>query len=197
MACKYSKNQCGSCFSLRDKDDDNTFFEGTAYEKGYCLELRSYYYPDDKICSYYKDRETYIPGTGCYITTIICGKLGLPDNCGVLTTLRHFRNDIMQKDPKYKEILYEYDEVGPKIAECIKKEFTNPEPDELLIVYYNFYLQPTARLVDEKKYDEAIARYVEMTNSLKEYFNIEEVEKVPEEYDYTQGGHGYVKKYNN
>lgn len=180
-------NRCGSCTYLRDMHDDNILFEGSCNEKGHCIMLKACYYPDDYICSYYKDRNA------CYITTIVCNLLGFSDNCGILNTLRKFRNDVMQKDIAYKKVLYEYDTIGPKIACNLDKDFRNSEDKDLVFELYNFYIQPTARLVDEKKYDEAVARYSEMTNALKEYYGIDEDINVDENYDYENGGHG-VKK---
>ena len=187
---QYNDQQCGSCYSLRSMEDDSIMFNGGCNEKGHCIVLKAVYYPDDNICSYYQNKEKFVPGGGCFITTIVCRMLGFDNNCGVLNTLRDFRNNVMQKDKKYKGILYEYDTVGPEIAEQLEAEGDM----ELVNAMYNFYIQPTARLIEEGKKEEAIARYTEMTKSLEDYYGLEFDGIVPNDYDYTKGGHGVKKK---
>ena len=200
-------NKCGSCEHLKSMECDDILFEGGSCEKGHCIMLKSNYYPDSKACSYYKDRQdseacSYYTDrqdseacsyyTGCYITTIVCNLLGYDDDCGILETLRGFRENIMHKDEKYKEMLHEYDIVGPQIAANLQKDFVNNQDKELVNSIFNFYIQPTAKLVDDKKYDLAVERYKEMTKTLKEYYGISYDGKVPNNYDYQQGGHGKV-----
>jgi len=184
-------NHCGSCEYLKDMKDptDTEYFCGTANEKGHCVILQACFYPDDYVCSAYKVRGE----TGGYITTIVCNILGFSDDCGILNTLRDFRDNVMQKDIAYKEMLYEYDTIGPKIAANLKKDFKDSEDNDLVHELYNFYIQPTARLVEDKKYEEAVERYKEMTNALKDYYHIEEDLNIEDNYDYENGGHG-VKK---
>lgn len=185
MSCKY-EDQCGSCYWLRDMDNDSRMFEGSSNEKGHCIYLKNCYYPDDKICSNYKDREKYVPGGGCYITILVCDILGYDDKCGILETLRGFRNNIMQKNSEYQEILYEYDVAGPQIAKSLKED----NDLELVNGILDFYILPTIGYVREKKYKEAVDRYKNMTKSLEEYYGIEYNKNIPTSYDYTRGGHG-------
>lgn len=184
MAISYY-DQCGNC-EYYEFEGKNT--------KGHCSYFGCYYYPDDK-CSHQKNVKTYgYEGSPCYITTMMCGILGFEDNCEILNTLRSFRNDVMQKDEKYKDMLFEYDTVGPEIARNLYDEFTNNQDKELVINMFNFYIQPTALLIKENKYDEAVERYSEMTNALKDYYGLTTKEKMPSDYDYKNGGHGKVKK---
>lgn len=174
------ETQCGGCIDY-DFQGDNV--------KGYCSWYKCYYYPGDS-CSHQRPREQ--SSSSCYITTIICEKLGFSDDCGVLNTLRSFRDNVMQKDCKYCKMLFEYDVIGPKISEMIKNDNTSDQ--EVWIQFYNFYLSQTANLVNAKKYDEAVTRYTEMVNALKEYYGIkEDVQEVYKYYDMSQGGHGKVK----
>lgn len=182
------ENQCGSCYWLRDMNNDNTMFCGSSNEKGHCIYLKNCYYPDDKICSYYKEK-SYNPGGGCYITTIVCDILGYDDKSPVLETLRSFRTNIMQQDPKYAPILHEYDTVGPQIANCLRQE----EPG-LVSMIFEKYIGPTAKLINDNKHNEAVNKYKEMTKSLEDYYGIRYDGIVPSDYDYTKGGHGYMKK---
>ena len=126
--------------------------------------------------------------SGCYLTTLVCEMLGFDDKCDVLETLRSFRGNFLQKDSKYKELLFEYDTVGPKIAKAIRED----EDYELINGMYNFYILPVVDEVKEKKYDSAVDKYVKMTRSLEDYYGIKFDGKVPENYDYKKGGHGKV-----
>ncbi len=127
---------------------------------------------------------------GCYLTTITCEMLGFDDNCDVLETLRRLRKDFMQRDPKYRDLLFEYDTVGPKIAEAIREDADY----ELINGMYDFYILPVVDKVKEKKYDDAVDKYVKMTRALENYYGINFDGKVSENYDYTTGGHGKLIK---
>lgn len=173
-------NQCGGCIYYEFIGDG---------EKGYCSWYRSYFYPGD-YCDHQRT-----DSSSCYITTIICDVLGLEDNCGVLNTLRDFRDNTMQKNVKYLPLLLEYDVVGPQISSLIKQEYSKTKDIELWTQFYNFYLVPTFNLINENKNEEAVSRYIEMVSSLKEYFALESInlESIANEYDISTGGHGKLK----
>lgn len=181
------EGKCGDCEYFKDKDDDNKAFNvnWAKYEKGHCTWYGCYYWADD-TCSNQKKRGSYTFSL-CYITTVVCNILGYSDDCGILQSLRSLRDDAMQKDEKYRKTLYEYDTIGPKIARKLQED----RDTELATALYNFYLLPTALLVQDKKYDEAVTRYEEMTTGLKDAFGIEEV-AMPDNYDISKGGHGLV-----
>ena len=107
------EGKCGKCV--------NYSFTGNN-SKGYCSWYKTYYYPDDS-CTHQKNR--YEPQQGCYLTTIICNKLGYSDDCFVLNTLRSFRDNVMQKNIEYKDMLMEYDTLGPVIAQNIANDKEN------------------------------------------------------------------------
>ena len=174
--------QCANCTEHEDTKDS---------WKIYCKYYKTYYNKDEK-CDHQQRIVKGEEGTPCYITTMVCNLLGYDDNCGILETLRSFRDNVMQKDSKYKEILFEYDTVGPKIANYLLEDYkVKPEEtEEFVVLIHNFYLQPTVNLINEKKYDDAVARYSEMTKSLKEYYSIDSDNKGIENYDYKHGGHG-------
>lgn len=172
------ETQCGGCTNY-DFQGDNV--------KGYCSWYGAYYYPGDS-CSHQNPRES----SGCYITTIICNKLGYDDNCQLLNTLREFRDNVMQKNINYAKLLFEYDVIGPTIAGMINQDTISDQ--EIWIQFYNFYLLPVANLLSDNKYDEAISRYTEMVSALKEYYGINtNIKEISKEYDMTQGGHGKMK----
>ena len=178
MSIMAYENQCGSC----------VYFESNGDSKGYCSYIRSYYYPGDKTCVHYSKGNS-----GCYITTIVCDILELPDDCGLLETLRNFRSNVLQKEPKYKKVLYEYDVVGPQIAKCLMEDYIEKEDKEMANGLLNCFILPTVDRIKEGRNTEAVKIYTQLTEVLIDTYGIERVKEVPNDYDYTKGGHG-VKK---
>jgi len=176
--------QCGNCEEFEFK---------SKWEKGYCRWYRCYYHADDS-CSHQKDikKESSL----CYITTIICKKLGLDDNCDTLNSLRKLRNDIMIPNEKYHILLAEYDIIGPVIANKIAED---QDTEQMLWEnVYDCYLDKTAKYVENQQEDKAINKYIEMINSLKTYYSIyDEVTELPKNYDISKSGHGKVKTLSN
>ena len=175
-------NQCGTCYRFYDKNDRRPY-DTRDTEDGYCERYGQPYDPKDS-CFYYVDRRTYVH-SACYITTMVCGRLGMDDKCDVLETLRSFRGEVLQKDEKYKDILYEYDTVGPEIAKNLMTEDI-----DVIESLYKTYLTKIVGLIKLHQYDNAINRYVSMTKSLEECYGISYDGKVSTNYDYSKGGHG-------
>ena len=130
--------------------------------------------------------------TGCYLTTMLCTILKLPDNNPFLNNMRSFRENVLQKDEKYKDILVEYDIVGPIIAKNL-----NNDPLKYQIAANGFYkyIKPINKLIKENKNNEAIIMYTEMTNKLKSFYNINTTISVDEinNADINLSGHGIYK----
>ena len=163
MAYDY-RDKCGSCVKL---DIDNC--RSLTY---YCRKKKKYYSACDSIiCRYYKydvnrdydklewwKKEPWNENqiSNCYITTIMCEILSLPDDNKYLNTLREFRNNILQKDSKYSTILLEYDTIGPIIANHLKND-----KDALRIAkgLIKNYLAPMIVNIENKEYEEAISIY--------------------------------------
>lgn len=175
--------QCGSCIEFEDNGE---------YQKGWCQYYKQYFWRTGSCKDHYRNREN--PSTGCYITTVVCDILGLSDNCGVLNNLRVFRDNVMQKDDSYKEMLYEYDIVGPIIAEKLSEDFNKTGNADFINSIFNFYILPSSSLISKKKYDEAVERYKEMIEDLREYYKIPKPSDISEDYNSSLGGHGEVKK---
>ena len=182
------EGKCGSCLNFEDSKKNELYDNTNAnYVKGYCTWFGAYYYPEDSCSRHYQNRNS---SSDCYITTILCHRLGLEDNCKELETLWRFRKNVLQKEVQYKDILFEYDTVGPMISKKLEQE-------EMLVVrgLHLAYIEPVVTFIQEGREEEAIVRYTEMTKLLKSFYQIEVDEKVPEDYDTTRGGHGrFVKK---
>ena len=179
-----------SYYSSQGVCRDCNYFEPDRYNesnKGYCSYYRAYYYPGERACSHM----SYTSSGGCYITTIVHDILGKDDKSEVLQNLREFRNDILQKDSKYAYLLYEYDNIGPMIADCISKD----NDKELCSSLYNKYLKPISIMIKEKKYLSAIVNYQNLTSNLAVYYNVDNNFLLEDNYNYSVGGHGKVKRY--
>ena len=183
------EGKCGSCENFEDSKKNELYDSSNAYNvRGFCTWYGSYYYPDESCSTHYRKRSNS-SSSDCYITTILCNRLGLEDDCEELETLRGFRKNILQKDEQYKNILFEYDTVGPVIANKIEQE-------DILIVrgLYLTYIEPVVDFIKKNNQQEAIDRYTEMTNLLKSFYGLNQEQIIPDDYDATRGGHGKLVK---
>lgn len=139
--------------------------------------------------------KSYNSGGGCYLTTMLCNILNLPDNNIYLETIRGFRKNILQKDEKYKQLLVEYDIVGPVIANALAND---PLRETIAKLYLNNFIIPTVTFINNKEYDRAVDKYYQMTNNLKTFYGLNNynvsVEQI-ENADIEKSGHGkYIQK---
>lgn len=186
-------NKCGSCGHL-----DMNNYRGYKY---YCKEKYTFCDPSDSKCWRYEpaedmgdNRDYYdikkIDRSDCYLTTIICEILGFEDDCDILAVMRLFRNNILQKDLRYLNILVEYDMVGPEIASNLKKDENALWIAKELLEHY---IKPIIVYINNRNYDAAVVLYQNMTNLLKENYALVDCEDV-KDYDQSMGGHGRVYK---
>lgn len=180
------EGKCGSCANFEEEKGDSLYSSSNSYYvKGYCTWYRDFYYPDESCSTHYRSRTS--SGSGCFITTIVCDVLGLPDDCEVMETLRKFRGDVLQKNEQYRDILFEYDSVGPRIAKEIRKEDIG-----FSTALYTIFLKPIASLIKKNKKEEAIQNYINMTRLLEHFYAISLDDEMPKDYDYQAGGHGKI-----
>lgn len=139
----------------------------------------------------YKYSIDYIEN-GCYLTTILCNALGLPDDNPYLEKMRNFRKNTLQKDEKYKPLLIEYGIIGPKIATLINNEKLK---DRIAKICFKKYIIPIVDLID-KDNEKAISLYLDMTKNLKDLYELTDLEisnfKI-ENADLSKSGHGTYK----
>lgn len=153
---------CGNCayFDLKQKE-----YWGDRY---YCTENRKYKEKSDTACNRYvkKPDNGYTPA-GCFITTVICYKLGFRDNCEYLTNLRNMRETYLKCIPSGIELLQEYDQIGPIISTEL---LSCPVVDaELLMIKF---IRPCNEAIKTKKYDQATKIYLNMVEELKDRFSV-------------------------
>lgn len=197
---------CSECTYLDfDKEysyGDGRFWCETKYEWHYadeaeCWRYCTAYSRSDNVSKSYLDysKKCQSNSSGCYLTTITCEILGMDDNNVYLDTLRKFRKEKLQKDDKYKEILVEYDIVGPIIANKLKQEINKN------IIAKNLLRMGIAKTVYHIMNEddlEAIETYTTMTKLLIKAYNIEikPTEMQIKDSDISLSGHGrYIKQY--
>lgn len=123
--------------------------------------------------------------SGCFITTVVCNILGKKDNDELLHNFRSFRDNVLQKDKKYEEILKSYDTVGPVVGDAICND---KEKNKMAKAIYNSFLMPINKLIKQEKYDEACERYYVMTLGLINYYGLKH-----EYNEHTDNNYGYNK----
>lgn len=191
---------CGECTYL----DLST---GDIYGKFYCEKKWERHLATDIECgsfcrAYSRDSGTIEnayrysndhTSSGCYLTTILCNILGMDDNNLYLETMRNFRKNILQNNQKYKYILVQYDIIVPKIAQCLNND---PLKEKIAQNYFNKYIVPITKLINENQHEMAINIYMYMTNQLNSLYNLNNISISTEEInnaDIKESGHGIYK----
>ena len=153
---------CGNCayFDLKQKE-----YWGDRY---YCTENCKYKEKSDAACNRYvkKPDNGYTPA-GCFITTVICYKLGFRDNCEYLTNLRNLRETYLKCIPSGIGLLQEYDQIGPIISTEL---LSCPVVDAMILM--EKFIIPCNEAIKAKTYDQATKIYLNMVERLKERFSI-------------------------
>lgn len=144
-------------------------------------------------CPIYRHTES----SGCFITTVACEILGLPDNHEVLNTLRAFRDNVLQKNKEYAEVLKIYDVIGPIVAYSIKKDKNS---EQLASELYNTSLLPIVEEINNNNYARAIKHYLYMTLSLISEYNLRttynslrDINFGITNFNQSKAGHGYSR----
>lgn len=152
---------CGNCayFDLNQKE-----MWGERY---YCKETYKYKEKSDTACKrYIKKPDGGYQRAGCFITTVVCYKLGYKDNCEFLKYLRDFREKHLKNSKEGIILLQEYDQIGP----IISKELENcPIADSILLM--NNFIVPCTMALRQNHNEEAIRIYINMVEGLKERFS--------------------------
>lgn len=156
MSCSYYgfRNNDYYCYKKGDYVNTDTY-------RRYC---RDYSYDE---CPIYKHEES----SGCYLTTIVCNVLRENDRGYVLSTLRDFRDRVLQNDNEYDSLLEQYDTVGPKISRCINQD--DNRLDVSVAVFYKSLL-PICGCIKANKNEEAVLKYKAMTLGLIEHYGLKE-----------------------
>ena len=133
----------------------------------------------------------------CYVTTIICNILGMPDNCEYLTWFRKLRDEYMVNSEFGLRLLYAYDTYGVQISEALENMYNDPKTREYVQNIINYIIVPQYlnKILDNIKnghYDIAVNEYILMSmrlgNVVGVSFQIPEVDV--DTLDKTTVGHG-------
>ena len=155
-----------------------------------CSYFTKAYKRDDKISESLR-KNTNESSSGCFITTIVVNTLGYSDNVSYLKTLRYFRDNVLQKSEKFKNILATYDVIGPIISKKIEND---KNKNQICLNLFDLCIKKVCKLIELNKEDEAIDLYKNMTNLLIEGYNIKQ--SINDNYlnnmDIKNSGHGKI-----
>jgi hypothetical protein len=104
-------------------------------------------------------------GGSCFITTAVCRKLNLPDDCEQLTTLRNFRDTYMKYSPEREELVAQYYREAPAIVEKLDKL-----PPEIMKIAYDKLekeINLAVALIKQGRLETAMHVYQELFNYAK------------------------------
>ena len=169
-------NYCGECTYLKPNDPDlygrywcEKRLERVLANNEACYRFCTAYSRSKIDIEKYEKYSEEQSKDGCYLTTIMCKILKMPDNNPILNTMRNFRSNVLQKNNKYKNILIEYDVIGPEIALNI---LNDPMRVKISVDCMYNYIKPIIKHINEENYELAISKYISMTNMLKNLYNV-------------------------
>lgn len=168
---------CAACTYLGDCADYNgKYYCEKKGERHYATDPKCYsfceaYSRSNSARSNMYDNSKSHSSSGCYITTIMCNILELPNDNYYLETLRNFRDNVLKKDATHFPLLIQYDKIGPIIASHLEKDSNNKEIANAL---FTNYIEKTVTAIEEGKTNTAINIYIAMTRTLQEKYNIDE-----------------------
>jgi len=186
MSCTYYRWEGGSFFGDYWCDKKDCRVDEDTYRK-YC---RDWNYSE---CPIYRRSES---SPNCFITTVTCEILGFPDNHETLNTLRAFRDNVLQKDEQYAEILKVYDAIGPMVAYSLKRD---KDSEKIAFDLYNSSILPIVESIKNNNYDRAVKHYLYMTLFLVSEYNLRNTYNALKEVNFgfvnfnlVKAGHGRV-----
>lgn len=98
----------------------------------------------------------------------LCNILNKEDNGIVLEKMRMFRDNVLQKNKQCIDILKDYDNIRPVIAQCM---ILDKNKIKLANGLYPI-LEDITKKIDDKNYEQAITNYQVMALSLINYYNL-------------------------
>lgn len=188
---------CAACTYLSETDNGGKYWDERKGEYRSACDPKCYNFceaysrSDYARENMYENSRSHAGSSGCYLTTIMCKKLGYPDNNYYLNTLRKFRDEVMKTNPKYIPLLLIYDNIGPMIAYELDRDRYGEKISKVLFTHY---IIPAVGAIEEEKNETAIKIYQSMTNSLAEHYNINMNIMMNETYDYDTLGHARIRR---
>ena len=84
-----------------------------------------------------------------HIARVITSLAGCDDEYYELNTLDWFRTNVLEKNPKYAELLLKYDSVDSILADKLEKSAKNNQ--EIILVLLNKYVRTTCNYINKGK----------------------------------------------
>ena len=156
---------CGSCVNMNTNDYIRH------KDHCYCTYRKQYYNLTEPKCYAYKydpNKDYYDLNRRWYIVSTIFEKLSLNDKYKCINLLQNFRLNALDNNPKYAEVLGEYDIVGPEIAKLLDEDEESQKVCKELAQYLLLVLDN----INAGKIDEAVETYIKMVNVLIKKYNI-------------------------
>jgi hypothetical protein len=100
---------------------------------------------------------------GCFITTAVALRRGLPDDCEELTTLRAFRDTYVARRPDGPQLIDEYYECSPLIVSAIARQ---SDPGSIYQQLYDV-IRSCVDAVNRDDHQFAFTTYCDMVHRLK------------------------------
>ncbi len=156
---------CGSCIYMNTND-----YTGSK-DHCYCTYRRQYYNLTESKCYAYRydpNKDYYDLNHRWHVVSAIFKKLGLYEaEFECIQILNNFRVEVLEKDARYEDMLREYDVVGPALANFITNDSNSVE---LCKKICSVCLLDILYMIKEEKYTEALDKYKELIELLKDYY---------------------------
>lgn len=156
-----ARDICGHCLYL---DLKNCRSNGTCY----CTEWHRYEKPNSGCCSSFALDYEKVRNSRYYITTEVVEALGLGREDFHYTTIRDFRENVLQPDERYTDALDAYDLVGPIIVDRIQ----NDENRENVCYDLLGSIHNTCIHILDGNNDAAVNTYSAMVSSLLNHYGL-------------------------
>ena len=98
-------------------------------------------------------------GGGCFLSTAITRGTGRPDDAAELEVMRAFRDHVLMKDPKLRDLVLHYYEVAPKVVKALDRR---PDADELYQHLREQFLMPGVKHVLAGDVPQALKTYADL-----------------------------------
>lgn len=133
----------------------------TDEERRYCEGYTSY-----KDCPIYN---TSGSGSVCWITQAVCYYKGLSDRCGLMMSIRNFRDGVLNTTKRGKLLIIQYYNTAPVIIAAIK-ELPEKEQKRIYSKIFDRFIAPCMEAINSGREDEAVSLFeLTMNHLIMEY----------------------------
>lgn len=129
----------------------------SAEERRYCEGYTSY-----KDCPIYNSSGS---GYACWITQAVCNYKELGDKCGLMMSIRSFRDSILGSTEEGRNMIEKYYETAPEIVTSIS-EFSEEKRKQVYERIFNAFIMPCTEHIKANRYREAISLFNSTMNGL-------------------------------